>query len=75
MKVNSIIERIHKLFRDRVRKYNIQGKYVDDADPWMEILLAAAFTVRSTYHRTNLKSPIRMVFGQDMILTINQIAN
>ena len=43
--------------------YNLQGIYVDDADPWMKILAAAAFAVRSTYHCVRGKIPGELVFG------------
>ena len=60
---NAIIERIHQLLGSLVRTYNLQGTYVDDADPWMGILVAAAFAVLSTYHRTKVKSPGQLFFG------------
>ena len=41
----------------------------------MEILAAEAFTVRSTYHRTKEKNPRQLVFGIDMILPINHVAD
>ena len=57
-----------------VRTYNLQETYVDDADLWMGILVAEAFAVHSTYHRTKGKSPDQLVFGQDIILPINHVA-
>ena len=41
----------------------------------MAILAAAAFAVQSTYHRTKEKSPGQLVFGRDMILPINCVAD
>ena len=41
----------------------------------MGILAAEAFEVRSTHHRTQGKSPGQLVFGRDMILTINHVAD
>ena len=46
--MKSIIERVHKLIGNRVRTYNLQETYVDDADLWMGILAAEAFAVQST---------------------------
>ena len=46
--VNATIERIHQVLGNLVRTYNLQETYVDDADPFMGILAAAAFEVRST---------------------------
>ena len=37
---NTTIEIIHQVLGNIVRTYNLQEKYVDDADPWMGILVA-----------------------------------
>ena len=58
---NATIERIHQLLGNLVRFYNLQETCVDDADPCMGILAAAAFEVRSTYHRTE-KNPVPISF-------------
>ena len=47
---NATIERLHQVLGNLVRTYNLQETYVDDADPFLGILTAAAFAVRSTYH-------------------------
>ena len=41
----------------------------------MRILVASDFTVRSTYHSANVKSPGKLVLGRDMILPIHHIEN
>ena len=51
---NSFLERIYQVLGNIVRTYNQQETYVDDADPSMGILSAAAFVVRFTYHTTRL---------------------
>ena len=35
---NATIERIHQVLGSLVYSYNLQEAYVDDADPWTEIL-------------------------------------
>ena len=75
IQVNATIERIHQVLGNLVRTYNLQEIYVDDADPFMGILNRAAFTVQSTYHRKKGKSPGQLVFGRDMILPTNHVAN
>ena len=54
--VKATIERIHQVLGNLVHSYNLQETYVDYADPWMVILAAAYFAVRSTYHRTLKKN-------------------
>ena len=73
--MNAIIERLHQVLGNLVHTYNSQETYVDDTDPWMGILAAAAFAVLSTYHRTKQKFPGQLVFFQDMILPINHVAD
>ena len=68
-------ERIHKLLRNIVRTYNIQEKYIDDAELWIGILVAATFTVHPTYHRIKDKSLGQLVFGLKMILMIKYVVN
>ena len=75
LQVNAIIETIHQVLGNLLRTYNLQEIYVDDADPWMEILATAAFAVRSTYYRGKGKIAGHLVFGQDMILPINHEAD
>ena len=41
----------------------------------MGILEASAFAVRSMYHWTKQTNPGQLCFGQDMILSINNIVN
>ena len=41
----------------------------------MGILVAMAFAVRDTHHRTKQKSRVQLVSGRDMILPINHLAN
>ena len=41
----------------------------------MVILASAAFTVKSTYQRNKQKILGQLVFGRDMILPINHLAN
>ena len=72
---NVIVEIIHQVIGNLLRTYNLQETYVYDADPWMGILAAAAFAVRSTYHMTKYKTPGQLVFGPDTILPINYVAD
>ena len=73
--MNANIERIYQVLGNLVRTYNLQESYVDDTDPFMGILNTAAFAVQSTYHRKKDKSLGQLVFGRDMILPINHVAN
>ena len=68
------IEIIYKVLGKLVSTFNIQETYLD-ADQWLGILAASTFAVQSTYHRTKDKIPCQMVFGRDMILKINLIAD
>ena len=58
-----------------IRTFELENNYLDMEDPWKGILSATAFAVRSTYHTTLKKTPGQLVFGRDMILNIQHIAN
>ena len=73
--VNATIEIMHQVLGNLVQTYNLHETYVDETNPWMGILVVAAFTVNSTYHQTKVKIMVQMVFGQDMILPINHIVD
>ena len=75
LQVNVTIERMHQVLGNLVRSYILQETYIDYSDPWMGILAAAAFAVRSTYHRTKCQILGILILGQDMILPINHIEN
>ena len=66
---------INQVLSNLVQTYNLHEKNIYDTDPCMGILPAATFAVRSTYYLTKDKSPGQIVFGRDMILPINHIAD
>ena len=55
--------------------HDLQNKYIDEDDPWSEILEATAFAVRSTYHTTLQATPDQLVFARDMIINPPFIEN
>ena len=72
---NSILERVHKVIGNMIRTFNLQQNYLDEDDPWKGILAATAFAVRSTYHTTLQATPGQLVFGRDLILNCEFIAD
>ena len=72
---DAIIDRTNQLLGNLVRTYNLQETYVYAADPWTGILVAEAFAIQSMYHRTKEKNPGQLVFGRDMLIPINHVAN
>ena len=65
---NSILERIQQVIFNLVRTFDLKNNYLDEDDPWLGILVATSFSVRSMYHTTLQAMPCQMVFGHDMIL-------
>jgi hypothetical protein len=74
---NALVERVHQVIGNITRTFELESNYLDEEDPWKGILSATAFAVRSTFHTTLRNSPLQLVFGRDMILTLNmkQIRN
>ena len=70
-----ILEWIHQVPVNLVHTNNIKETYVNKDDPWLNILSAAAFTVRSTANRLKVYSTVQLIFGPDMISLIKCTAN
>ena len=47
--MNSILEIIHQIIANLVHKFDLQNNYLDEDDPWSEILTAMAFAVLSQF--------------------------
>ena len=67
---SAVLERIHRVIGNLVRTYNISQTYIDEDDPWLGILAAAAFVILSTTNRIKAYSPGQLIFGNDIILPI-----
>jgi Integrase zinc binding domain/RNase H-like domain found in reverse transcriptase len=72
---NAIVERVHQVIGNIIRTFELENNYLDEDDPWMGILSATAFAVRSTFHTTLRSTPGQLVFGRDMILNVKHEAN
>jgi transposase InsO family protein len=49
---NGIIERVHLTLNDALRTAEIDGREMDEKDPWGPLLSSAAYEIRSTFHTT-----------------------
>ena len=58
-----------------VRTFELEKFYLDNDDSWKVILSTTAFAVRATIHTTLQKTPAQLIFGRDMILNVNHVAN
>jgi transposase InsO family protein len=72
---NGIIERVHLTLNDSLRNAEIDGREMDEKDPWGPFLASAVYAIRSTFHTTLKATPGQLVFGRDMVLPIKFIAN
>ena len=73
---NAIVECMHKMLRNLIRSFELQDNpYLDSDDPWLGILAAALFARCSTYHTTFCAMPGQLVFGRDMILHVQYLAD
>jgi len=72
---NSMIERIHLTLGNMLRSYELEEQELDDDHPFDEVLNAAAWALRSTYHTVLNATPGQLVFGRDMLLPIQYKAD
>ena len=73
---HAIVERAHQTLRNLIRCVKLQDNpYLDSDDPWSGILVAASFAMCSTYHTTLCGMPGQLIFGRDMILNMQYLAD
>ena len=58
-----------------VHIHNIKYTYLDEDDPWSEILMDTASAIISTKNRLKLYSPVQLLFGRDIILLIKHMVD
>ena len=64
------------MLRNLIRSFELQDNpYIDMDDPWSGILAAAAFAMCSMYHTTLRAMPGQLIFGRDMILNTQYLAD
>jgi hypothetical protein len=72
---NGIIERVHLTLNDALRTAEVDGRELDDKDPWGTILSSAVYKIRSTFHTILKETPRQLVFGRDTVLPIIFLAD
>jgi transposase InsO family protein len=65
---NGIIERVHLTLNDSLRIAEIDGREMDEKDPWGPFLASAVYSICSTFHTTLKATPGQLVVGRDMVL-------
>ena len=71
---NSILERVHQVLGNMLRTKNLANLDFNVVDTWPNILASVAFAIRSTHHSTLGASPAQLVFGRDMVLPLQFVA-
>ena len=73
---NAIVECAHQMLGNLIRNFKLQDNpYLDSDDPWSGILAAALFAMCSMYHTTLRAMPGQLIFGMDMILNTQCLAD
>ena len=73
---NAIVKHAHQMLGNLIRSFKLQvNPYLDSDDPWLGILAAASFAMCSMYHTTLHAMPGQLIFGIDMILNMQYLAD
>jgi hypothetical protein len=72
---NGIIKRVHLTLNDSLRTSEIDGREMDEKDPWGPFLASDAYAIRSTFHTTLKATRGQFVFGRDMVLPIKSMSD
>jgi hypothetical protein len=65
----------HLTLNDSLRTAEIDGREMDEKDPWEPFLSSAAYAIRYKFHTTLQETPGQLVFGRDMVLPITFMAD
>jgi hypothetical protein len=55
---------------DLLRTAEIDGREMDEKDPWGPFLSSAEYAIRSIFHTTLKATPGQLVFGRYMVLPV-----
>jgi hypothetical protein len=72
---NGIIERVHLTLNNTLRTAEVDGREMDEKDPWGPFSSSAAYAIRSTFHTALEATQGQLVFGRDMLLPIKFMAH
>lgn len=72
---NSPVERIHQVIGNMLLTKKLSTRIFDHIDPWGDIISSVAWAIRASYHHTLQATPGQLVFGRDMLLNVEYIAN
>ena len=74
--LHAIVKHVHQMLRNLIRSVELQyNSYLDSDDSWSGILAAASFAMHSMYHTTLHSTPGQLIFGRDMILNMQYLAD
>ena len=67
---NAVLKGIQKVLVNLVQTFNKSKTYVDKDYPWLDILAAGAFAIRSTTNSKKGYVTVQFIFDRDMIVSI-----
>ena len=67
----NLVERVHQTLNSMIRLHDIENRILDAKEPFIDILCACAWAIRSTVHTTLKASPAQVVFGRDMLFDLS----
>ena len=70
-KENAILEIIHQVVGSILKIKDLSNVMIYAIAPQSEILVSILYAVRCSYHSTLQATPVKLVFGCNMILDIN----
>jgi transposase InsO family protein len=72
---NSTLERMHQVLGNNLRTLELENRRLDDVDPFAGVIANTAFALRATIHTTLEASPAQLVYGRDMIIHTQFVAD
>ena len=72
---NASVERVHQVLGNMLRTKDLKNEIFDYVNPWGHILSSIAWAVRSSHHSILDATPAQLVFGRDMLVNLQFVAD
>ena len=67
----NLVECAYQTLNSIICLHDIENRILDNKEPFIDILFACAWAMRSTVHTTLKASPAQVVFGRDMLFDLS----
>ena len=72
---NATVEQLHQVILNMLVTKDLDKKFFEYIDPWVETLSSIAWAITASYHHNIQATPGQAVFDRDMIFNIASVVD